>query len=182
MIKIFSVLLAAALLLTGAAVFAGAEEQAKPADNYTLEQVVILSRHNLRAPLSSNGSVPQELTPHTWTPWTAKSSELTIKGGIEETNMGQYFRKWLDQEGLIPENSIPGEGEIRFNARDKQRCRATARYFAAGMLPLADVTVEYPSDGSGLQDFMSPHLKFYSDAYAADATSIPPMAAACRTS
>ena len=171
MIKIFSVLLAAALLLTGAAVFAGAEEQAKPADNYTLEQVVILSRHNLRAPLSSNGSVPQELTPHTWTPWTAKSSELTIKGGIEETNMGQYFRKWLDQEGLIPENSIPGEGEIRFNARDKQRCRATARYFAAGMLPLADVTVEYPSDGSGLQDFMSPHLKFYSDAYAADATA-----------
>ena len=69
--KTFSVLLAAALLLTGTAVFAGAEEQVKPADNYTLEQVVILSRHNLRAPLSSNGSVPQELTPHSWTPWTA---------------------------------------------------------------------------------------------------------------
>ena len=28
------------------------------AENYTLEQVVVLSRHNLRAPLSSNGSVP----------------------------------------------------------------------------------------------------------------------------
>ncbi|MBR2276063.1 MAG: hypothetical protein IJ873_08405 [Lachnospiraceae bacterium] len=27
--------------------------------DYTLEQVVVLSRHNLRAPLSSNGSVPQ---------------------------------------------------------------------------------------------------------------------------
>jgi hypothetical protein len=136
---------------------------------YNLEQVVALSRHNLRAPLSSNGSVPQELTPHEWIRWTARSSELTTKGGIQETNMGQYFRKWLDQEGLIPENSIPEEGEIRFNAREKQRCRATARYFASGMLPLADVKVEYPTATNGLEDFMKPNLKFYSEEYASDA-------------
>lgn len=137
---------------------------------YELDQVVILSRHNLRAPLSSNGSVPQELTPHQWIKWTAKSSELTTKGGIQEANMGQYFRKWLDKEGLIPENSIPEEGEIRFNAREKQRCRATARYFAAGMLPLADIEVEYPSDSNKLSDFMNPKLKFYSEDYDSDAT------------
>lgn len=136
---------------------------------YQLEQVVVLSRHNLRAPLSSNGSVPQELTPNQWIKWTAKSSELTTKGGIQETNMGQYFRKWLDKEGLIPENSIPEEGEVRFNAREKQRCRATARYFASGMLPLADISVEYPTDSNKLEDFMNPTLKFYSEKYAADA-------------
>lgn len=136
---------------------------------YQLEQVVVLSRHNLRAPLSSNGSVPQELTPHQWFKWTAKSSELTTKGGIQETNMGQYFRKWLDKEGLIPENSIPEDGEVRFNAREKQRCRATARYFATGMLPLADIQVEYPTDTNKLEDFMKPNLKFYSEKYAADA-------------
>ena len=174
--KLLSLVLIAVMLLTGTMIFAGAEEQASHPDiqseeQYTLEQVVVLSRHNLRAPLSSNGSVPQELTPHLWISWTAKSSELTIKGGIQETNMGQYFRKWLDQEGLIPENSIPGEGEVRFNARDKQRCRTTARFFAAGMLPLADITVEFPSEDSGLQDIMKPTLKFYSDAYAADATA-----------
>lgn len=136
---------------------------------YELEQVVVLSRHNLRAPLSSNGSVPQELTPHQWFKWTAKSSELTTKGGIQETNMGQYFRKWLDKEGLIPENSIPENEEIRFNAREKQRCRATARYFASGMLPLADIKVEYPTESNKLEDFMKPNLKFYSDEYEADA-------------
>ena len=140
-------------------------------DPYTLEQVVILSRHNLRAPLSSNGSVPSELTPHSWIRWTAGSSELTLKGGIEETSMGQYFRKWLDQEGLIPENSIPEEGEVRFNAREKQRCRATARYFAAGMFPLADIEVEYPGDSKGTEDFMAPVLHFYTDEYAGDATA-----------
>jgi hypothetical protein len=85
--------------------------------------------------------------------------------------MGQYFRKWLDQEGLIPENSIPEEGEVRFNARDKQRCRATARYFAAGLFPLADIEVEYPGDSKGTEDFMKPVLHFYTDAYAEDATA-----------
>ena len=77
--KLLSLLLVAAMLLTGTTVLAGAED-AKPSDaavpgeaeGYTLEQVVILSRHNLRAPLSSNGSVPQELTPHTWTSWTGR--------------------------------------------------------------------------------------------------------------
>ena len=147
------------------------EDSGSLQDKYTLEQVVVLSRHNLRAPLSKNGSVPNELTPHSWINWSAGSSELTLLGGVEETSMGQYFRKWLDREGLIPENSIPGEGEVRFNARDKQRCRATARYFAAGMLPLADVRVEYPGDDQGTTDFMQPVLHFYSEDYAADAAA-----------
>ncbi len=154
------------IFLCAVSAFAKENEAEK---EYTLEQVVVLSRHNLRAPLSSNGSVPQELTPHSWTEWTANSSELTINGGIQETNMGQYFRKWLDKEGLIAENSIPEEGEVRFNARDKQRCRATARYFAAGMLPLADITVEYPAESDTAGDFMKPNLKFYSESYADEA-------------
>ena len=169
--------LALALVLVTGSISCLAEADPGPADQsaadekYTLEQVVIVSRHNLRAPLSSNGSVPSELTPHSWINWTAKSSELTLKGGVEETGMGQYFRKWLDAEGLIPENSIPEEGEVRFSARDKQRCRATAKYFASGMLPLADIEVEYPGDAKGTEDFMKPVLHFYSDAYAADATA-----------
>ena len=146
-------------------------EALRVAADYTLEQVVMLSRHNLRAPLSSNGSVPSELTPHAWINWSSNSSELTLKGGVEETSMGQYFRKWLDKEGLIPENSIPEEGEVRFVARDKQRCRATARYFAAGMLPLSDIEVEYPGDANGTEDFMKPVLHFYTDAYAEDAAA-----------
>ena len=141
------------------------------ADKYTLEQVVILSRHNLRAPLSSNGSVPSELTSHTWINWSAGASELTMLGGVEETSMGQYFRKWLAKEGLIPENTVPAAGEMRFSARDKQRCRATARYFAAGFLPLADIVIEHPGDALGTADFMAPVLHYYSDEYAEDATA-----------
>ena len=171
--KTFLILMMALMMCFGTYSFTetAADNTAAAEDSYTLEQVVILSRHNLRAPLSSNGSVPSELTPHEWIQWSAGSSELTLKGGIEETSMGQYFRKWLDQEGLIPENSIPEAGEVRFNARDKQRCRATARYFAAGLFPLADIEVEYPGDSKGTEDFMKPVLHFYSDAYAEDATA-----------
>ncbi len=160
------------------ATFRWMEEFAEPVNapagkeaKYDLEQVVILSRHNLRAPLSSNGSVPNELTPHAWINWSANSSELTMKGGVEETSMGQYFSKWLDREGLIPMNSIPAEGEVRFSSRTKQRCRATARYFAAGLFPLADIKVEYPKEEKGADDFMAPVLHFSDDRYAADATA-----------
>ena len=58
-----------------------------------------------------------------------------------------------------------------FNARDKQRCRATARYFAAGMLPTADTVVEHPGDDLGTEDFMRPVLHFYTEKYAEDATA-----------
>jgi len=172
--KISAILIALVLVLGSIPCFAEADpgQAEQPGtDKYTLEQVVILSRHNLRAPLSSNGSVPSELTPHPWISWTAKASELTMKGGVEETSMGQYFAKWLDQEGLFPENSIPAEGEVRFSAREKQRCRATARYFAAGLFPLAEIEVEYPGDDKGTEDFMKPALTFYTDSYAADATA-----------
>ena len=88
-------------------------------ENYKLKEVVILSRHNIRAPLSSNGSVNQIATPHEWFKWTGKSSELSLKGGVLETKMGQYFRKWLEDEELIPENYIPTENETRFYANSK---------------------------------------------------------------
>ena len=132
------------------------------AEDMQLKQVTILSRHNLRAPLSSNGSVPEELTPHQWIEWTGNSSELTLKGGVLETRMGQYFRKYLESAGLIPENWVPEDGQVLFMARDKQRCTATARYFATGMLPMANTTVEKP----GEVDIFKPVLHYFSDAYA----------------
>ena len=170
--RLFALMTALVLLASAAAALADdAPDAFAPKDGYRLEQVVILSRHNLRAPLSSNGSVPSELTPHAWTAWTAGSSELTLKGGILETAMGQFFRKWLDREGLIAENSVPAAGEVRFFAREKQRCQATARYFAAGLLPLENVEIEHPGEPYGLEDVMKPALHFWSEAYAADAAA-----------
>ena len=38
-------------------------------EGYQLEQVLIMSRHNLRAPLANNGSVLEQSTPKQWPEW-----------------------------------------------------------------------------------------------------------------
>lgn len=83
-------------------------------NKYQLKEVVILSRHNIRAPLSSDGSALGRLTPHHWTNWSSASSELTSRGGVLETMMGQFFRKWTVSEGLFKENTVPTTSEVFF--------------------------------------------------------------------
>ena len=88
------------------------QETEAPDAEYTLDKVVILSRHNIRSPMSEKGSLVDELTPHEWFRWTSNPSELSLRGAMLETTMGQYFRLWLEKEGLFPENYIPEEGAV----------------------------------------------------------------------
>ncbi len=37
----------------------------------TLDRVVILSRHNIRSPVSGSGSMLYDITPHEWFRWTS---------------------------------------------------------------------------------------------------------------
>ncbi|MDO4804593.1 MAG: histidine-type phosphatase [Lachnospiraceae bacterium] len=138
-------------------------------DGYTLEQVVVLSRHNIRSPLSSKGSTLDSLTPYDWFEWSSNPSELSVRGGNLETEMGQYFRKWLENEGLFPENYRPEEGEVRFYANAKQRTIATASFFKAGLLPVADTEVEYHAEYDTMDPVFEPKLTFATDDYCAAA-------------
>lgn len=127
-------------------------------DGYKLEQVVVLSRHNIRSPLSDKGSVLDTMTPHDWIPWSSKASELSLRGGILETEMGQYFRKWLEKEGLFPENYMPRDGEVRIYANSKQRTISTANYFKTGLLPVSNLPVEYHMDYDNMDPVFNPQL------------------------
>ena len=111
-------------------------------EGYKLEQVVVLSRHNIRSPLSGAGSALGTITPHEWFSWSSNPSELSLRGGILETEMGQFFRKWLEENGLFPENYHPDENAVRIYSNSKQRTIATSRYFTAGLLPTANVEIE----------------------------------------
>ena len=117
--RFFSVLLLIACVFS---CFAAHAEQS----GYTLDRVVILSRHNIRSPLSGSGSLLGDITPHEWFSWTSAPSELSLRGAVLETMMGQYFRLWLEEEGLFPENWQPEENAVRFYANAKQRTLATA--------------------------------------------------------
>ena len=140
-------------------------------NGYKLEQVVVLSRHNIRSPLSGKGSTLDKSTPYKLHEWTSAPSELSLKGGMLETSMGQYFRRWLEAEQFIPANYHPTSDEVRIYANSKQRTIATAQYFAAGMLPTANMEVEYHEEFDKMDPVFNPQLTFSSDAYKKDATN-----------
>ena len=151
--------------------FAEPEEKSSAQQKYTLNRVVALSRHNIRSPLSGSGSLLGDITPHSWFDWTSNPSELSLRGAMLETLMGQYFRLWLEDEGLFPENYRPEEGAVRFYANAKQRTLATARYFSAGLLPVAVVPVESHAEYDTMDPTFNPVLTFVTDEYAKDAVA-----------
>ena len=134
-------------------------------EKYSLQKMTILSRHNIRSPLTAPGSDVEKVTPHKWFKWTSRPAELSLKGAQLETIMGQYFRRALTSEKLVAEVYKPKEGEMRFYANSKQRTIATARYFAAGFIPMADVTVEHKYEPEGSDLVFSPHLAYYSEGF-----------------
>lgn len=138
-------------------------------EKYTLKEVVILSRHNIRSPLSDNGSALGKLTPHRRTNWSAASSELTLRGGVLETMMGQFFRKWLVSEGLFTENYVPNADEVNFYANSMQRTIATAQYFSSGFMPVANVAVRHRYAPSKMDPVFFPRLTKVSEAFCSDA-------------
>ena len=145
--------------------FAQTERSASFKEKYQLKEVVVLSRHNIRSPLSKPGSVLGKMTPHQWTEWSANTSELTLRGGVLETMMGQFFRKWLVAEGLFPENHAPSADEIHVYANSMQRTIATAQYFTSGFMPVANLTIQHRMAPSKMDPVFCPQLTKASDKF-----------------
>ena len=134
-------------------------------NQYKLKEVVILSRHNIRSSLSVNGSVLQKMTPHQWIKWSAAPSELTLRGGVLETIMGQFFRKWTVNEGLFTENAVPTVDEVNFYANSMQRTIATAQYFSSGFMPVANLHINHRFTPSKMDPVFFPALTKSSEAF-----------------
>ena len=170
LIKTITLVIAVLCMIT-VPVFALEKENDLHKDGYKLEKVTVLSRHNIRAPLSGKDSLLGRVTPHEWIAWSSATGELSLKGGVLETNLGHFFRKWLEQEGLIPENYHPEEGAVRVYSNAKQRTIATAQYFSTAMLPTANVSVEYHGEYDTMDPVFTPQLTFVTDAYDAQVMS-----------
>ena len=108
-----------------------------------LRQVVIVSRHNLRSPLDTAKQNLAESTTNKWFAWTSAPGELSRKGAALETAMGGWFRDRLGDLGLFDRNAFLRPDQVRFIANNMQRTVATARSFATGFMPEADVVVEH---------------------------------------
>ncbi|MBO7529827.1 MAG: histidine-type phosphatase [Bacteroidales bacterium] len=135
-------------------------------NNLSLDKVTIVSRHGVRAPLEEYINTLNEITggKYHWTKWSVPGSYLTLRGGALETLFGEYFRLWLDDEDFKLNSS-----DIYFGASSKQRTIATARAFAAGMLPLMTVPIDYKVKADGSIGYLDQdYLPLLNDRCAAD--------------
>ena len=148
---------------------AGLQAQTKRSDDfrakYELKEVVVMSRHNIRSPLVSGGAAYMRVTPYEWFAWSSLGSQLSLRGGVLETEMGQFFRKWLVGEGLLPDNCRPEGDEVLFYANSRQRTFATAKYFSAGFLPFANVEITHKYEEDKMDPLFTPKFTKMNDAY-----------------
>lgn len=167
--NIFGALALAAMLLAPALTSAQSIRPQEFKDKYKLKEAVVLSRHNIRSPLSDSKSDLGRMTPHEWTKWSAGKSELTSRGGALETMMGQYFRKWAVDAGLFPENYVPTADDLNVIANSMQRCIATAQYFTSGFMPVGGVRVNHRYTPSKMDPLFNPQLTKVSPEFVAEA-------------
>ena len=148
---------------------------------YQLDKVIILSRHNIRSPLTDGdpgSGCLSELTEHEWFSWTSAPSELSIKGAQLEVQLGQYFHNYLVDNNFIINNPTTKDvdNSFYFRANSMQRTTATAKFFSAALLPNANVSVHSESGDATIddpdsvktfhmEDLFLPGFTFYSDSY-----------------
>ncbi len=135
-------------------------------NKYALDQLVILSRHNIRSPMVSNNSVLTRLanSGYQWFPWTGTPSTLTPKGARLEAQMGGFFREWLTRNDLISSYS-DNPYAFRFYANAKQRCQVTAREFADALLPGQEARVEMNVAFDMMDPVFNPQITKLSDSF-----------------
>ncbi|MFU9139186.1 bifunctional glucose-1-phosphatase/inositol phosphatase [Erwinia tasmaniensis] len=150
--------LAVCSALTGVSAFAADGD-------YQLEQVLMMSRHNLRAPLADNGSVLAQATKKAWPKWDVAGGQLTTKGGVLEVYMGRYTREWLARQGLVKDGECPPSDDIYAYANSLQRTVATAQFFTTGAFPGCDIPVTHQDAMGEMDPVFSPVITDGSDAF-----------------
>lgn len=137
--RLLAAAVAGAVMLSAGA---QAQDTAAP-EGYQLQQVLIMSRHNLRAPLANNGSVLEQSTAKAWPQWDVPGGQLTTKGGVLEVYMGHYMREWLAQQKLVTSGECPPENAVYAYANSLQRTVATAQFFITGAFPGCGIPVHH---------------------------------------
>ena len=100
---------------------------------------------------------------------TVSDASGPVIGAVVLVEMGQFFREWLVGEGFFAKNGVPEAGTVRFYANSIQRTRATARAFAAGMFPMADIDVEQHTPLGTMDPVFNPQITRVSEGFLAKA-------------
>ena len=147
-----------------------AQAQTVP-EGYQLQQVLMMSRHNLRAPLANNGSVLEQSTPNKWPEWDVPGGQLTTKGGVLEVYMGHYMREWLAEQGMVKSGECPPPDTVYAYTNSLQRTVATAQFFITGAFPGCDIPVHHQEKMGTMDPTFNPVITDDSAAFSEQAVA-----------
>ncbi|EFN8360081.1 bifunctional glucose-1-phosphatase/inositol phosphatase [Escherichia coli] len=147
-----------------------AQAQTVP-EGYQLQQVLMMSRHNLRAPLANNGSVLEQSTPNKWPEWDVPGGQLTTKGVVLEVYMGHYMREWLAEQGMVKSGECPPPDTVYAYANSLQRTVATAQFFITGAFPGCDIPVHHQEKMGTMDPTFNPVITDDSAAFSEQAVA-----------
>ncbi|MGL4458875.1 MAG: histidine-type phosphatase, partial [Plesiomonas shigelloides] len=116
----------------------------------TLEKVVILSRHGVRAPTKMLPLLYQ-VTPEQWPAWPVPLGDITPRGEHLISLMGRYYREYWREQGLLSTattasstasaaetdstKGCPAPADIYVWADVDERTRKTGEAFLQGLAP-----------------------------------------------
>ncbi|CAH4036284.1 glucose-1-phosphatase-like [Pieris brassicae] len=109
----------------------------RPVNQYQLEKVIILSRHNLRTPLSKD---LDKITPLSWPKWKEEPGYLTEKGFVLEGYMGSFFKYWLNSNDLLL-SGCPKKDEFYVYSNNMQRTLMSSKAFITKAFPGCEITI-----------------------------------------
>ncbi len=131
-----------AVAVAGAVLLSSAVQAQTTPEGYQLQQVLMMSRHNLRRRWRIMATYWRSRR-RTRPAWDVPGGQLTTKGGVLEVYMGHYTREWLVAQGLIPSGECPAPDTVYAYANSLQRTVATAQFFITSAFPGCDIPVHH---------------------------------------
>lgn len=110
----------------------------------TLEKVVILSRHGVRAAMSSPEKL-EEASARPWPRFEVPAGHLTARGETLVARMGDYYRQYYSAQGLLKAGDCSA---VYAWANVTQRTIATGKAYAAALAPGCLVVVNTVGEGN----------------------------------
>jgi 4-phytase/acid phosphatase len=123
---------------------AGAFPSEAGAAEYTLERVVLVSRHGVRAPNNVKDPSLADVASRPWPTWIVNApADLTPRGEELASRMGEYYRLHFAARGVLRLNGCPAENQIHVRADVDQRTRRTGDALLAGAFPACGLRALY---------------------------------------
>ncbi len=137
------------LLLLVAAEQASAQSGSAAADDHRadLQMVVVLSRHGVRSPLTSQAEL-DKYSAAPWPKWEVAPGIQTPHGNELIRILGGWDRTHWSAEGLLAPTGCAGAQHVTIVADTDQRTIETGKALAAGIFPGCNIEVHAQAEGT----------------------------------